>query len=141
MSREVKRVPQGFAPPQELWFGYVLPSIPCGLCNGEIENCKLCWGEGRVWPKVEVPEGEAYQMWETTSEGSPISPTFDTPEELARWLADNNTSAFGSQTASYDAWLRMIHAEWAPSAVIMTSKNGTKTLQSGVSATPRNQSK
>ncbi|MEY5098408.1 MAG: hypothetical protein RJA36_1127 [Pseudomonadota bacterium] len=46
-------------------------------------------------------------MYEDTSEGTPISPAFETPEELARWLADNNASAFGSDTASYEAWLRV----------------------------------
>jgi len=28
------------------------------------------------------------QMYEDTSEGTPISPVMETPEELARWLAD-----------------------------------------------------
>jgi len=48
-------------------------------------------------------------MWETTSEGSPISPVFESPEKLARWLADTGASAFGSQTATYEEWLSMIH--------------------------------
>ena len=30
---------------------------------------------------------------------------FLTPEECARWLADNEASAFGRETASYEAWL------------------------------------
>ena len=46
-----------------------------------------------------------YMMYETTSEGTPISPAFTTPEELARWLADTGASAFGSTTASYESWL------------------------------------
>ena len=37
----------------------------------------------------EIPEGTPYgwQMYETVSEGSPISPIFRTKEELADWLA------------------------------------------------------
>jgi hypothetical protein len=58
-----------------------------------------------------------YMMYETTSEGTPISPAFATPEELARWLADNNASAFGDSTASYESWLRVARGGYAPSAV------------------------
>jgi hypothetical protein len=56
-------------------------------------------------------------MYETTSEGTPISPVFETPEELAQWLADNNASVFGDMTATYEQWLGMCKAGWAPSAV------------------------
>lgn len=67
----------------------------------------------------EWPESEATQfmMYECTSEGTPISPAFDTPEELARWLADNDASAFAGQTATYDQWLNTIKRGFAPSAV------------------------
>lgn len=46
-------------------------------------------------------------MYEDTSEGTPISPAFATPEELARWLADTGASAFGDSTATYEQWLRV----------------------------------
>jgi len=69
-------------------------------------------------------------MYETTTEGTPISPAFKTPEELARWLADNNASAFGSSTATYEQWLSTCKSGFAPSAVY-TTENG---LQSGVEA-------
>ena len=69
-------------------------------------------------------------MYEDTSEGTPISPAFATPEELARWLADTNASAFGSDGASYEAWLRIARGGWAPS-MVFTSAAG---LQSGVAA-------
>ncbi len=69
-------------------------------------------------------------MYEDTSEGTPISPAFATPEELARWLADTNASAFGREGASYEAWLRIARGGWAPS-MVFTPQAG---LQSGVSA-------
>lgn len=79
-----------------------------------------------VW----APEQATHlMMYEDTSEGTPISPAFATPEELARWLADNNASAFADLTASYAAWLRMIQAGWAPSAVGMGGR-----FMSGVEA-------
>jgi hypothetical protein len=69
-------------------------------------------------------------MYEDTSEGTPISPAFATPEELARWLVDNNASAFGSDTATYEQWLAVARGGWAPSAVY-TPDTG---LISGVAA-------
>lgn len=57
------------------------------------------------WPEAERTH---YQMYETCSEGTPISPVLETPEALARWLADTWASAFGSMTATYEEWLAMI---------------------------------
>lgn len=71
-----------------------------------------------------------YCMYETTSEGSPISPVFATPEELAHWLADNGASSFGDSTATYEQWLRVCHGGYAPS-MVYTPATG---LQSGVEA-------
>lgn len=57
-------------------------------------------------------------MYEDTTEGTPISPAFATPEELARWLADNNASAFGRMGATYEEWLATIKRGWAVGMVI-----------------------
>ena len=73
-------------------------------------------------------------MYEDTSEGTPISPAFATPEELARWLADNNASAFGSSTASYEAWLRVALGGWACGLIVTQNKDGTVVMQNGVEA-------
>lgn len=109
---------------------------------GVYGQCETCRGKGAVWEsrawrhlakkwrRTEPPKGEGWQMWETTSEGSPISPVCESPEALARWLVDNNGSAFGSQGASYEEWLAMIQGTgWAPSAVAMDGE-----LLSGVAA-------
>ena len=56
-------------------------------------------------------------MYEDTSEGTPISPAFETPEELARWLVDNDASAFADRTASYEGWLAIARGGYAPSMV------------------------
>jgi hypothetical protein len=67
---------------------------------------------------TKVPTGPGYQLWETTSEGSPISPVFESPEELAQWLVDNKTPSFASKTEDYETWLKFIQGPgWAPSAV------------------------
>lgn len=68
-------------------------------------------------------------MYETTSEGTPISPAFATPEELARWLADNGASTFGASTGTYEQWLPACRGGWAPSAIM-----DAKGFRSGVEA-------
>jgi hypothetical protein len=75
------------------------------------------------------PEGSAtyYMMYETTSEGTPISPPFETPEQLASWLYKTGASAFADQTASYESWLRVAKGGFACSAVISGGE-----LKSGV---------
>lgn len=64
-----------------------------------------------------APESLGYCMYEETSEGTPLSPVFATPEELAHWLADHNASAMGGHTATYEQWLRVCRGGWAPTAV------------------------
>lgn len=78
-------------------------------------------------PKWSDAERTHLMMYEDTSEGTPISPAFETPEELARWLADNGASAMGSMTATYEQWLATCRGAWAPSMVI---ENGI--VRSGV---------
>lgn len=83
----------------------------------------------------EMPQVDAthYQMYETCTEGTPISPPMETKEGLARWLADNNASSFGSMRATYDQWLSMIDAGFAPSAVMVDGS-----IVSGVEAISKN---
>lgn len=76
------------------------------------------------WPDEERTH---FMMYEDTSEGTPISPAFATPEELARWLADNEASAFAGETATYDQWLKTIIRGSAVSAVFSDG-----VMQSGV---------
>lgn len=85
------------------------------------------WAGGRPSPDDYMPsfaEGTATLlcMYEDTSEGTPISPAFATPEELARWLADNNASAFGGMTATYEQWLATCRGAWSPSMVMQDGK-------------------
>jgi hypothetical protein len=79
------------------------------------------------------PDTLGWAIYETTSEGTPLTPTFATPEELATWCAEHKVSTFGDFTADYDSWLAMIYEGWAPSAVL--SPDGG--FQSGVEAVTR----
>ena len=76
------------------------------------------WAGSRNEPSEYTPAWPDEQrthlmMYEDVSEGTPISPAFKTPEELARWLTDNNASAVAYQTATYEQWLAMIHQGYA----------------------------
>lgn len=68
------------------------------------------------WP---AEERTHLQMYETCTEGTPISPVMATAEELADWLAANGASAFARMTATREQWLAVIRDDiGAPSMVI-----------------------
>jgi hypothetical protein len=57
--------------------------------------CPVCKGEGldpafkaayEAWEREPPPTGEGWQLWENTSEGSPISPVFPTKEAFVDYL-------------------------------------------------------
>ena len=106
---------------------YTLIKARCARMGVSTE-CSACEGEGSIWPSpeakqaaedwkdIEPPIGDGYQMWETVSEGSPISPVFASPEELATYLSTGEHDTLSD--ASYHQWLAMIRGPgWAPSAV------------------------
>lgn len=84
------------------------------------------------WPDSERTH---LMMYEDTTEGTPISPAFETPEELARWLVDNHASAFGGMEGSYEGWLRIAQGGWAPGLIMEVHGDGTSTMTNGVDAT------
>ena len=158
MGREVRMVPKNWEHPKNSRGQYIALHDGIDLEEAISEWATECnkWNSG-VFPDYasqedrlmsysewagERPDPDCYMpifapndaicvmMYETTSEGTPISPAFATPEELATWLFKNNASAFGRQTASYEGWLRVAKGGYAPSAV-MSSSGG---LQSGVDA-------
>lgn len=75
------------------------------------------------WP---ASERTHLMMYEDTSEGTPISPAFETPEELARWLTDNGASAFGDMKGSYEGWLKVCRGR-ASVGMIVDMDRGTMT--------------
>ena len=87
--------------------------MTCAKCVDN-EDCRM-WPSPEIeaaykaWTKTEPPAGEGYQLWSTTTEGSPMSPVFATIEALCEWCADNATT-FGSARASVDEWRSMLDA-------------------------------
>ena len=83
-------------------------------------------------PEISAERRTHYQMYETTSEGTPISPVMKTPEKLARWLAASGASTFASMTATYEQWLNVILSR--TETIGMMSIGGQ--ITSGVEAHP-----
>jgi hypothetical protein len=81
----------------------------CSTCNGE----GLVWNSSEdeqkceAWKPQEPPTGPGFQLWETTSEGSPQSPVFATLEALAAWC-EKNATVFANQKASAEEWAKML---------------------------------
>ena len=104
-----------------------LGSCRCSACDGEgsvweSEEARLAAEE---WEPTEPPEGEGWQLWETVSEGSPVSPVFATAEELADWLASPESSeADGvNRGTSRSQWLAFLHGPgWAPSMIVSAGR-------------------
>lgn len=148
MGREVRRVPKNWEHPMVEMDRYVNGRIQKvmdhqPMYDKDFETAMDAWYAGFKAHKPEDHDGCPYWEWEgnppdpkyyrpkwaeaerthlmmyeDTSEGTPISPAFKTPEELARWLADNGASSFGSMTATYEQWLPTCRGAWAPSMVM-----------------------
>ena len=87
--------------------------------NGFESTCPHCGGSGHVFLNdefkrlydefefVDPPTGDGYQLWETTSEGSPVSPVFASFDELCEWCAENATT-FANYKATKEEWAKML---------------------------------
>jgi hypothetical protein len=96
MGRILKRVPLTFRwPLHKVWKGY---TRRCG--TAACEGCTSC-------QRIEPPRGEGYQLWETTTEGSPISPVCKTLDALCAWAAHHATTC-ASQAATKAAWKQLL---------------------------------
>ncbi len=84
---------------------------------GVYGKCSFCGGDGEIknkdkeeflnyenWKPKEPPIGKGLQCWETTSEGSPMSPVFKTLDELCEWLS-RNTGTHITRNMTKDDWM------------------------------------
>lgn len=143
MGREVRKVPEGYEHPKDergkfisLLDGYedALDGFQKYIHEHGLAAAIDYFGGGPQsddYMLVGVPKEQRthFMMFQNVSEGTPISPAFATPEELARWLTENGANAGAGMTANYQQWLRVCKGGYAPSMVI---SNGV--LQSGVAA-------
>jgi len=128
MGREVKRISLEFdwyeRKGHDTWKGYLLDEITCPLCEGSelshdgVKRCVLCYGAGKVCPKVEPEHGEGYQVWQDVSEGGPVSPVFLKPIDLAHWMVENDDSV--TRDTTFLQWLKFIKEESCAPSMIMS---------------------
>ena len=135
MGRELRQVPKDWKHPRDEWKGEYKPLLtdyPGNLEEFRVDIEEMGLGEALDYygggpqtddymPVWTLDEATWFMMYETTSEGTPLSPSFETIEELAHWLADNNASAFGKIGATYEQWLSTCKAGFAPSGLITSS--------------------
>lgn len=111
MGREIKRVPLDFDwPSGKVWEGYLRYNA---LDEDEIESADK--------DAFDPPKGDGWQVWETVSEGSPVSPVFATSEELTQWMIKEGYAEAGVR--------KFIEIGWSPSFVMFN-----RSLKSGVDA-------
>jgi hypothetical protein len=139
MGRQVRMVPKDWEHPKDARGKYIPLHDNYEEAVAEFQEYEKehGWAEAVDWfgrvPSSRshmIPEGERnyYMMYEDTTEGTPISPAFATPEELAHWLADTGASSFAGMTASYESWLATIRRGSAMS-MVFDAEHG---LRSGV---------
>jgi hypothetical protein len=82
-------------------------------------------------PDWKDEEKTCWQMYETVSEGTPVTPVFETKEALVDYLVEHGTfwdqerGRNGQQKSpkwSREAAQRMVEDEWAPSGIIVNGK-------------------
>lgn len=96
--------------------------------------CPACDGKGtdgtpeqrkaaEEWTATEPPAGDGWQLWETVSEGSPMTPVFATKEELARHIASTDYAWHRpGRRISLEAATALVEDGWAPTAVVIGGK-------------------
>lgn len=130
MGREVRKVPKDWEHPKSSGtYTPLFDNYNMALKEFQDDVEKMGLGEAldyhgggpdsaKYMPCWLDEEKTHYMMYEDTTEGTPISPAFETPEDLAMWLYKSGANSFGGQTASYEGWLRVARGGYACSAVL-----------------------
>lgn len=133
MAREARRVPpdwqhpgcrplrRGYAAAWALWMDRAarwVEGLVTDFAGGWRRRSDFPWlpptypeFAGRLpAPEDFMPEeqpGWPLQMYSMTLD-LPLSPVLGTPEELARWLAENHVSLYGGRPGTYEEWRAVI---------------------------------
>ncbi len=91
----------------------------CDLCEGEGENWESKHYQAAYdsWEREDPPKGEGWQMWETVTEGSPVSPVFPTADGLENWLIGQGYSEGAAE--------QFTQVGWAPSMIMQGGRIAT----------------
>lgn len=92
--------------------------------------CPVCLGDGihpddiddaNRWTATHPPADEGYQLWETTVDGSLITPVFATLDELCDYASEHCT-VIGSDKASATQWRQLLDETDGSVVPVMTPK-------------------
>lgn len=88
----------------------------CPTCkgHGSLEKYEGQRTEAEAWEPTDPPKGDGWQLWETVSEGSPVSPVFADSDGLAAWMSDPER---GTRWVPQEVAAKFIADGWAPSFV------------------------
>jgi hypothetical protein len=131
MGREIRRVPPDWKHPKNER-GHYIPLYDKTFIEGErdhilldldwyLDNPEFLSEWYNDWPQPEwyrtafEQEPTHYQIYETVTEGKPVSPVFATLEALAQWLVDQGYSLKAATAFAKEGW--------APS-MVFTPKTG-----------------
>lgn len=93
----------------------------CQTCDGHgsFEAYEGQRADAEAWQRTEPPAGNGWQLWETVSEGSPISPVFPNAEGLAQWLT-TPAACWGAmrRPMTIEQARGLVGAGWAPTGFI-----------------------
>jgi hypothetical protein len=162
MGREIRKVPANWDHPKQAnhYDGRLQPMFKETFAEAAAEwkaafaawergeHPDYCSGESRdleYWEYNGEPPERAYyrpwqdheatwfQVWETVSEGTPVTPPFATAAELIDYLATNGD--FWDQRRGAGPWNReaaekFVGMGWAPSMMVMSSAAGTQVYES-----------
>lgn len=111
---------------------------------GVFGYCPICDGDGEIWfndkieelsenwyksERYDPPSGDGWQVWETVSEGSPVTPVLPTKEALIDYLIQNGDAwdqKRGDCGWDPEAAKIFVEREWAPSLLIITTADVSK---------------
>jgi hypothetical protein len=85
----------------------------CPICHGEMMFFRDAEHKAayEAWETPKMPEGDGYQVWNTITEGSPISPVFADTESVAQWLNEN-------KGMSLEHARNFVDVGWSPTGIL-----------------------
>jgi len=127
MSREIRRVPLtwehpcdalGHYIPMTIAFPYNADEIAEGLRDGWLTGGPPNYGLD-VMPQWWHGEATAWQLYETTSEGTPLSPVCATAEDLVIWLMKPQAIGVGGAPVAMtrEGAEKFVEVGWSPTMI------------------------
>jgi hypothetical protein len=84
----------------------------CRVCKGKTRLPRKAKKYEKKWQRTEPPAGPGWQVWETVSEGSPVTPVFASADALVAHLVEHDDY-------SVEAAVRFVRDDgWVPSLIM-----------------------